>query len=154
MPLFLSFAESIQLIPDGTLVFHILLILAMVFVLNRTLFKPVNTVLATRERLTHGRSDEAAKIIKDVDENLSRYERALREARLDSYHTVEAKRNEALAVRQEKVDAVRTEIGALLETEKRSIANQAEEARAALEVDARQVAATVSSQILGRSVGA
>jgi F-type H+-transporting ATPase subunit b len=154
MPLFLSFAESLVLVPDGSLVFHILLILVMVFVLNRTLFKPVNSVLATRDRLTHGRTDEAAKIIGEVDENLSKYERTLREARLQSYHTVEGRRSEALGVRDEKLNSVREEIGSLLEMEKRSIDDQANEARAALEVEARRVAATVSSQILGRSVGA
>jgi len=47
MTLPLGFAEnSIQLVPDGTLLLHILIILVMVYVLNATLFKPINQILA------------------------------------------------------------------------------------------------------------
>ena len=49
MTLPLGFAEnSIQLVPDGTLLLHILIILVMIFVLNATLYKPINRVLAAR----------------------------------------------------------------------------------------------------------
>ena len=42
MPVILGFAEdSIQLVPDGTLVLHVIIILVMVYVLNATLFKPI-----------------------------------------------------------------------------------------------------------------
>ena len=52
---FLALAEnSIQLVPDGTIFLHIALILLMIWVLNRTLFKPVNRILETRERMTGG----------------------------------------------------------------------------------------------------
>jgi F0F1-type ATP synthase membrane subunit b/b' len=46
---FVAFAEnSIQLVPDGTLFLHIIIILLMVFVLNATLFKPINRILEER----------------------------------------------------------------------------------------------------------
>jgi len=42
MTLPLGLAEnSIQLVPDGTLILHVLIILVMVYVLNATLFKPI-----------------------------------------------------------------------------------------------------------------
>jgi hypothetical protein len=45
----LGFAEnSIQLVPDGTLLLHVLIILVMVYVLNATLFKPINLILEAR----------------------------------------------------------------------------------------------------------
>ena len=53
MTLPLGLAEnSIQLVPDGTLILHVLIILVMVYVLNATLFKPINQILAARERRT------------------------------------------------------------------------------------------------------
>ena len=153
MPLFLSFAESIQLVPDGTLFIHIAIILLMVFVLNRTLFRPVNRVLEERGRRTHGRSDEARKTIEQVEENLLRYERSLREARVESYHTMERQRAEAVGERQRRLALVRDEVSGSVEEEKRAIREQSAEARATLEGEARRVAASVSTQILGRSVG-
>jgi F-type H+-transporting ATPase subunit b len=153
MPLFLSFAESIQLVPDGTLFIHIAIILLMVFVLNRTLFKPVNRMLEERERRTHGRSDEARKTTEQVEESLRQYERSLREARVESYHTMERQRTEALGERQRRMAVVRDEMGGKVEEEKKAIRDQSAEARATLESEARRVAASVSTQILGRSVG-
>ena len=152
MSLVLAFAESIQLVPDGSLIVHVFLILLMVFVLNRTLFKPVNRVLETRERLTHGRSNEARSIIAQVEESLSKYERSLREARVESYHTIEKRRAEAMSERQRKIGQVRDEVGEMITKEKQAIHEQSAEARATLEIDARRVAASVSQHILGRSI--
>jgi F-type H+-transporting ATPase subunit b len=152
MPLFLSFAESIQLVPDGTLFLHIAIILVMVFILNRTLFKPINSVLEERERRTHGRSDEAKNTIRRVEESLLRYERSLREARVESYQTMERQRAEALNERQHRISFIKEEIGSSVEEEKKAIHLQSEEARATLEHEAQQVAASVSTQILGRSI--
>lgn len=153
MPLFLSFAESIQLVPDGTLFIHIAIILLMVFILNRTLFRPFNRVLEERGRRTHGRSDEAKKTTEQVEESLLRYERSLREARVESYHLMERQRAEAMAERQGQIALVREEVSGSIEEEKRSISEQTAQARATLEGEARRVAASVSAQILGRPVG-
>src|SRR5260370_17185323 len=82
----LGFAEnSIQLVPDGTLVLHVLIILLMVYVLNATLYKPINAILATREKRTRGRLSEAQEILKSVSEKLAEYERSLRRARSEAY---------------------------------------------------------------------
>ena len=87
---FVAFAEnSIQLVPDGTLFLHIAIILMMVFVLNATLFKPINRILEERERRTRGRSGEAHDILQRVEEKLTHYERALRDARADGYRLME-----------------------------------------------------------------
>src|SRR5207244_13444608 len=61
--LVLGFAEnSIQLVPDGTLILHIVIILVMVYVLNATLYKPINQILESREKRTRGRLTEAQEI--------------------------------------------------------------------------------------------
>jgi F-type H+-transporting ATPase subunit b len=149
---FLAFAETIQLVPDGTLFLHIAIILLMVFILNKTLFKPINRVLDDRERRTSGRSHEAREILHRIDENMARYERSLREARAEGYRLLEQQRTDAMNVRQHRLNAVREEVSGLIETEKNDIHAQAARARAPLEDEARRVAASVSAQILGRTV--
>jgi F-type H+-transporting ATPase subunit b len=150
MPL-LAFAESIQLVPDGTLFIHIAIILVMIFILNRTLFRPVNRVLKEREQRTVGRSGEARGVLQRVEESLSRYERTLREARAENYRLMERQQAEATGARQQKIGLVKKEVGDLIEGQKREIQAQADAARATLEGEARRVAASVSAQILGRS---
>src|SRR5438128_783970 len=111
----LAFAEnSIQLVPDGTLILHIVIILVMVFILNATLFKPINRILEERERRTRGRLGEAHDILQRVDENLTRYERTLREARAEGYRLLEQQRAEAMTERQAILNTVREEIRQLI----------------------------------------
>ena len=151
--IFLALAESIQLVPDGTLFLHIAIILLMIFILNRTLFKPINRVLEGRERRTHGRSDEARSILQSIDENMARYERTLRDARTEGYHLLEQQRADAMSLRQNALNAVRGEVTELTEREKEAIRAQAAEALVTLEEEARRAASAVSAHILGRPVG-
>ena len=144
----LAFAESIQLVPDGTLVLHIAIIITMVFALNRFLFRPVNRILDERERRTRGRSDEAHEIIRRVKESLLRYENSLRQARAESYRLLEQQQSEASGERQRKVVMVRKELEEEIEEQKREIQAQADNARVALEGEARRAAASISSQVL------
>jgi F-type H+-transporting ATPase subunit b len=146
----LAFAESIQLIPDGTLVLHIAIVIAMVFTLNRILYKPINRILDERESRTRGRSGEALGILQRVKESLSSYENSLRQARAESYRLLEQQQAEASGERLRKVGVVRKEVEEQVEEQKREIQAQAEDARRTLGNEAKQAAATISSQILGR----
>ena len=41
--------NSIQLVPDGTLLINVLVVVLMIAVLNRTLYRPINSILRERE---------------------------------------------------------------------------------------------------------
>jgi F-type H+-transporting ATPase subunit b len=151
--LLLSFAENtIQLVPDGTLFIHIAIILIMVYVLNATLFKPINRILEEREKKTRGRSGEAHDILRRVEEGLSKYEGTLREARTEGYRLMEHERSTAMAERQKKLGSIREEVTVTVEQQKRELSLQAEEARGTLAGDARRLAAEIGAQILHRPV--
>jgi F-type H+-transporting ATPase subunit b len=151
--IFLGLAEnSIQLVPDGTLFLHIAIILLMIFLLNATLFKPINRILEEREKRTRGRSGETGGILRRVEEGLSNYERTLREARAEGYRLMEQERGHAMTERQGQLSAVRAEVTSSLEEQKETIRVQAEDARKTLEQDARQLAADIGAHILHRPV--
>jgi F-type H+-transporting ATPase subunit b len=146
----LAFAESIQLIPDGTILIHIAIIISMVFVLNRLLFKPVLRTLSDREARTHGRTDEARETIRKVGESLSRYENSLRQARAEGYSLLEQQQAEANSERQRKIVDVRKDVEGQLGREKNEIHVQAEQARATLLGEAERVATDIKAQVLRR----
>jgi F-type H+-transporting ATPase subunit b len=149
----LAFAEnSIQLVPDGTLLLHIAMILVMVFVLNATLFKPINRILEEREKRTHGRTGEARDILQRVEEKMAQYEHSLREARSEGYRLMEQERATAMSERQAKLGVVREEITRSMTEQKQAIGAQVEEARATLESEARRLAAEIGAQILNRPI--
>lgn len=136
--------------PDGTIVIHIALIILMVFVLNRLLFKPIGRVLSEREARTHGRTGEARDTVRRVKESLSRYENALRHARAEGYSLLEQHQAVAYEERQRKIAAVREEVGGQIEQGKSEIRAQVEGARSTLNDEADRVAASISSQVLRR----
>jgi F-type H+-transporting ATPase subunit b len=149
--MFFGLAEnSIQLVPDGTLFLHIILIILMVFILNLTLFRPINQILAERERQTHGRMSGAQKIFNQIESDLGRYEQSLRGARAEGYQFLEQQRTEALQERQGMLHRLREELEVSSEQQKNSIQAQAENARLTLEEDSRRVAAEISQHILRR----
>ena len=146
---FLIFAEnSVQLVPDGTIFFHIALILVMIWILNRTLFKPINRILAEREKQTGGRSDGAKSVLLEADNKLATYEQSLREARAAGYGVIEQTRKQALAARQEQIDAVKEEIAGMTASEKSALQNQVTGAQTQLQADAKILAERISSNIL------
>jgi F-type H+-transporting ATPase subunit b len=150
---FLGLAEgSVQLVPDGTIFIHIALVLLMIFILNRTLYKPINKILADREKKTGLDSSEAASILQSIDEKMSHYENSLREARGEGYRLMEQTRSEAMSLRETKLGSVREEVSSLIKEEKDAIQRQSEEARVNLEKEARTLAAKISSQILHRPI--
>jgi len=145
--------DSIQLVPDGTMLLHIVIILVMVFVLNATLFKPINRILTARDQRTRGREGEAQGILNDVTAKLSDYEQRLREARAAAYALAEKERTAALQERQKNLNEMREKLAESTAQEKALIRRQAGEARETLEVDAQRIASEISSRVLHRPVG-
>jgi F-type H+-transporting ATPase subunit b len=149
--MFLLIFQEVKLVPDGSLFVHIAIILIMIWVLNRTLFRPINRILAEREARTGGTQGSAAAVLQQVDQKLAAYEKGLRDARGAGYQKMEAVRAEAMAARQTELGAVRDEVGGLVKAEKDSIAQQAAEAKAALLIEAKESASSISARILRRS---
>lgn len=152
--LFLAFAgNAIQLVPDGTIIFHLVLIILMVAILNATLLKPINRVLQERERLTTGRLSEAQSVLSNVDQKMREYERQLRDARSEGYALLEHERSALTKDREQKLAALRAEIGDLLLEEKEKLNAEAQRAQATLSADSQNLAREISEHILRRPVG-
>src|SRR5688500_10850311 len=99
----LLFAETIQLFPDGTLLIHVGLILVMIWVLNRTLYKPINQIIEAREKNKGGRSSEAVGILKDVEAKEARYTSQMLEARSAGYALIEEEQKRTAAEREKQL---------------------------------------------------
>lgn len=141
---------SIQLVPDGTLLLHLLFIAVMVFVLNRTLLKPVNQILAERDRQIGGRLSEAQMLSSEAEEKMRKYQAALREARTEGYRLLEKERAAGLKEKDEKVRQHREALSRTVAQELQSIQQQQEKVRSELEAQADTMGVLISSQILRR----
>ena len=141
---------AIQLVPDGTLLLHLLMVGVMVFVLNRTLLKPINQILAEREKQVEGSIREAQRLSAETEEKLRRYNAALREARTEGYKLLEKERTAALKEKDEKVRLYRDEMSRTVAAQIEKTRQQEEKVRGELESQATAIGDLISSQILRR----
>lgn len=140
--------QEVRLVPDGTMLIHIAMILVMIWILNRTFFRPINRILESRERNKGGRSIEAQEILKQVGEKKTRYNQAMLQARSSGYEIVEKERDAAVVQRQEKIAVTREEVAQKIEREKQEIEIQTVAARTTIAAEAEQIAEKISSNLL------
>ena len=143
---------AIQLVPDGTLLFHLALIVVMVSLLNATLLKPINRILEERERRTKGRLGEAEQLLASVDEKMREYQRRLREARGSGYALLEEERSAASRKREELVSSIKAEVMRWQQDEKERLRKSEAEVKAKLMKDAAARASEIGARILGRPI--
>ena len=146
----LAFAEgtSVQLVPDGTILIHIALVLLMIFILNRTFFRPINRIIDVREKKRGGRHGESATILKEIAEKQNKYNETMREARSKGYEIVEQERSAALGQKQAIVGEAREEAERTFAAESAQLERQTAEARAAIAAEAEKIADRISANIL------
>lgn len=144
----LVFADSIQLFPDGTLFIHVALILLMIWVLNRTFFKPISRLLESREKHRGGYGAEAESIRGEVSEKQAKYQQELLAARSEGYELIEKQRTAAVAARASKLAEAKAETARSLSDGKQRVELETAEARAVIAKEADAIADKISSNIL------
>lgn len=145
---FAAAGPTVQLLPDGSMLIHIALILVMIYILNRTFFRPINRIIESRVKKEGGRYTEAEKILNQVSEKQARYEAAMLKARSEGYELIEKERSAAIRKRETELNAVKQEVAQKLAGEKENINRQTTEARAAIAQEANEMADKISRNIL------
>jgi len=141
---------SIQLVPDGTLLFHLFLVVVMVVVLNRTLLKPINQILAEREKQIANRMSEAQALAAETDEKVRKYNNTLREARSEGYRLLEKERAEGLKAKDERLKQSREQVSKEVAVQVEVTRYQEQSVKRELEGQAAEMGNLISSQILRR----
>jgi len=139
---------AIQLFPDGTMFVHIGIILVMIWILNKTFFKPIYTVLEAREKNKSHHGGEAGAILEDVAAKEAAYTSEIRDTRNEGYKIIEQRHNAAVAQRNEKLGKVKEETAATLDAGRADIERQAAEARNEIEAGASLMADHITATIL------
>jgi F-type H+-transporting ATPase subunit b len=127
---------------------HVGLVLLMIYVLNRTFFRPINRVIESREKNKGGRSVEAEEIMRDVAAKREKYDLAMRDARTKGYGIVDKDRAKALKKKEDKIAAVKESIAATFAEETAELEGQTAAAREAIRSDAEKLADKISATIL------
>lgn len=144
----LAFEGSIQLFPDGTIFLHIALILLMIWVLNRTYFRPVNKIIESREKFKNVAGGEAGSIQNEALEKEAAYNTEMLNARSEGYAMLEKEHAKLVRAREKKLAETKVETGERIASEKRELERQAEEAKAAIGADADKLSDRIAATVL------
>src|SRR4029453_4860662 len=142
--------SSIQLVPDGTLLLHMVFVVVMVAVLNRTLLRPINKILDERDKHILGRVDEPKEMLKNREQYLSEYDSALKQARSEGYQLLERERAQAIKEKEEKVRAFKEESARQVKNDLSATSEEEQKLQNELEGQAEQLGAMITAQILRR----
>jgi len=124
----------------------------MVVVLNRTLLRPINEILERRDALLSGRMTEAQVLEAAREEKLQTYEKALREARSEGYHLLEAEKGKALREREQHIVAAKDEASKQVAEAIERTRQEEAQARKELEAQAGELSRLIGTQILRRPI--
>jgi F-type H+-transporting ATPase subunit b len=141
---------QIQLVPDGTLLLHLLMVVVMVFIVNRTLLKPINRILAEREKQIAGRLQEAEALAAETEQKRQKFNEALHAARVDGYNLLEKERADGLKEKDEKVRLYREQASREVAAQLDNIKRQEQSVKQELETQAASISSLISAQVLRR----
>ncbi|HET6514575.1 MAG TPA: ATP synthase F0 subunit B [Thermodesulfovibrionales bacterium] len=132
--------------------FFVLLVnfLALLYILNIILFKPLLTLFQKRDDSTRGALAAAKELSARKEEGLSQMNRELQAARTKSKELFEKIRNAALDRQKEVLDAANLQASDLIEKARQELKAEAEKARERLRGDVEKF----SDEIVRKLVGA
>ena len=144
----LAFVEQVQLFPDGTIFIHIALILLMIWLLNRTFFRPVNKVIESREKFSNVQGGEAGSISTEAADKEAIYNREMLEARSTGYEYIEKEHGKLVRAREKKLAEIKSETDQKIAAERAELQRQAAEAKAAIGEDAGRLADEIAATVM------
>jgi len=109
--------------------------LALLFILNLILFKPLLKLFKEREDTVKGSLDAAKDMSAKREEGITRLNRELAETRSKAKETFEALKAEGLNKNKEVLGAAETKVSAMLDKARAEVKAEAEKARKALRAD-------------------
>jgi F0F1-type ATP synthase membrane subunit b/b' len=138
------------LIPDLSVVWVIVFVLALSILLDRLLLRPLTLVMGERNGAIKAARDLAETSRAKAQAAHDELESRTRAARADVYRQMEDMRRAALDRRSEIVATTRREVEALMADATGRVRAQATAARTQLDSDADTLAATIVERVLGR----
>ena len=127
-------------------------VVALVVILNRFLFGPLNAILAERERETESARAEFEKARELEQERLTQIEARLADARKEAFEIRSEATRDGRATRDEALAAARADAAAEIDRARGEITAHVAAAKRELSSEAETLARQVAERLLGRQV--
>jgi F-type H+-transporting ATPase subunit b len=142
----------VTVIPDYTLLVQMVIFLALIFILNRLLFKPILSVIDRRKKQLDESENEIRLFNDSVEKRVAEYEDKLKQAKLKASEQKKEIIQEGVNQAKNIVDAVRNEIPAIAKEFQQKMDTEVQKAKAILDGHSKGLSLEIAQKILGRPV--
>jgi len=138
-------------LPDISVIWVILAVLALAFALDRVLFKPLVRVMREREHAVKSAMDLANSATAKAQAATAEFDANVNAARADLYKHMDERRKVAEGYRADVMARTRDEVDASLASARSQLDTQAAHVRTQLEHDSDTLAREIAQKVLGRA---
>ncbi len=140
----------VKVIPDLTLLVQMAIFIALIFILNYLLYKPILSIIDRRKKQLE-EADNEIKLFKDsVDKKVAEYDEKLTKAKTGASDLKKEIINEGAQQAKSIVDAVRNEIPLMTQEFQKKMDAEMQAARQILDGQSRKLSMEIAEKVLGR----
>ena len=137
---------------DYTILIQMANFILLIFILRKLLYVPILGILNQRKERMEEYDGEVKRLKQEVEQKFSEYEEKVRLAKLDAMEQRNAIVKESADVAKSIIDAVRSEIPALMEQLNARITREVDTARAILRSQSQKISLEIAEKVLWRSI--
>jgi F-type H+-transporting ATPase subunit b len=142
----------VTVIPDYTIFIQIVTFLALIFILNFLLYKPILTIIDRRKKQLEELENEIKLFNDSVDKRAAEYDEKLKLAKTNASEIKKEIIKEGADKAKSIVDAVRNEIPLMAQEFQKKMDKEIMAARQILEGQSKRLSLEIAEKVLGRSV--
>jgi len=126
--------------------------IALIFILNAILYKPIRKILIERKKKIQGYEEGIEGLQRDASEKEETFQAKIGEAKTKGFQEKEALKQTGQEEEKQLISEINQKAQAELEAVRGQIAKDAEVARRGLQKDIKVFSAAIAEKILGRAV--
>jgi F-type H+-transporting ATPase subunit b len=142
----------VTVIPDYTMLIQMVIFLALVFVLNLLLYKPILSIIDRRKKQLEESENEIKLFNESVEKRVAEYEEKLKQAKIKATELKKEIIQEGANQAKNIVDVIRNEIPVMAREFQQKMDKEVEKARLILDSHSKELSVQIAQKVLGRPV--
>lgn len=142
----------VTVIPDYTLIIQMIIFLALIYILNVLLYKPILSIMERRKKQLDELENEIRLFNESVNKKAVEYEEKLKLAKANASDLKKTIIKEGADQAKAVIDAVRNEIPLITQEFEHKMNKEIQAARQILDSQSRKLSLEIAQKVMGRSV--
>jgi len=142
----------VSVIPDLTIFIQMITFLALIYILNILLYKPILSIIERRKKHLAELENEIKLFNESVDKRAAEYEEKLKQAKTNASELKKEIIQQGADEAKNIIDAVRNEIPVLMQEFQQKMDQEIQVARQTLDSQSRKLSLEIAQKVMGRAV--